>query len=78
MYILIKNLNVAINIFSNHHVFVLVLVHINIFRTYHLHIFVDTQNYLPRDIALCHVCYTLPCECTKMKKECTQRLGKDL
>ena len=41
-------------------------------------IFVDTQKYSTIDIALCNVCYTLPCECTMMKIEHTQQKGKDL
>ena len=62
---------------ANDHLFVLVLVHIHIFRTCHFNIFVDTQKYSAIDIALCNMWYTLPCECTIMKIEHTQQ-GKDL
>ena len=72
-----KQLHVAINIYFDVHMFVLFLVHIHIFRTCLFNIFVDTQKHSTIDIALCNMCYILPCEYTMMKIEHTQQ-GKDL
>ena len=66
-------MHVAINIYSDVHIFVLFLVHIHSFRTCLFNVFVDSQKHSTIDVALCHMCYTLPCECTMMKIEHTQQ-----
>ena len=73
-----KQLHVTINIFSDVHVCVLFLLHIQIFKTCLCNVFLDFQKHSTIDIKLCNMCYTLPCACTMMKIEHTQQQGKDL
>ena len=73
-----KQLHVAINIYSDVHICVLFLLHIQIFRTCLCHVFLDFQKHSTIDIELGNICYTLPCECRMTKIEHTKQQDKDL